>query len=268
MEQKFGPLTPVLTISKLGSDELSKDNKDYLNSHPEIAALLNDFALSMCFEKPKNPIDFAKTYFTKSKKTSFKPLVVCGPSGVGKGTLIGMLFKEFPNLFSFSVSYTTRKPREGEKHGREYYFVTEAEFKKMVTANKFIENCIVHGNMYGTAKAELERIAKEGKICVLDIDVQGAQKVYKAGIDANFMFIYPPTRQELVRRLEGRKTETKESLKIRTENAMKELEFGSTSTLYKYRLINDDKDKAYEEMKNILKNAYEEEFNGKVTKKK
>lgn len=101
----------------------------------------------------------------------YKPLVMVGPSGAGKGTLIDDLKKQYEKKFGFSVSYTTRAPRQGEVNGVHYYFVTREVFQQMIDRNEFIEYCEVHTNMYGTAKSQITGIQKENKIPLLDIDV-------------------------------------------------------------------------------------------------
>lgn len=156
-----------------------------------------------------------------------RPVVFCGPSGVGKGTLIEMLQKRFPNdQFGFSVSHTTRQPREGEKDGVHYNFTTVDQIKKDIEAGKFIEYAEVHGKYYGTSVAAVEDVQKAGKICILDIDVQGVQKVKKSSLNPIYIFISPPSREELEKRLRGRGTETEEQIKVRLANASKELDYG------------------------------------------
>ena len=140
--------------------------------------------------------------------SDFRPLVVVGPSGVGKGTLIAELNKKHPDRFGFSVSYATRKPREGEVHGQHYFFVSVDEFKTMIEQDDFIEYCEVHGNYYGTAKQVIKDIQDQEKIPLLDIDVQGGLKFNKVFPESNFMTILPPTINDLKERLENRGTET------------------------------------------------------------
>ena len=124
----------------------------------------------------------------------YRPLVIAGPSGVGKGTLINQLTQfSYPDKFGFSVSYTTRAPREGEVDGTHYNFVTREVFENMIAEFKFIEHCEVHTNFYGTAKSEIVRIQDQKKIPLLDIDVQGAIKFNKDFSDSNFVAIMPPS---------------------------------------------------------------------------
>ena len=142
-----------------------------------------------------------------STSTLFRPLVVVGPSGVGKvgffliiefqGTLIKRCFEKYVDKFSFSVSYTTRGPRDGEEDGIHYHFTDNDNFNKIIDEDGFIEHCDVHGKKYGTAIKELDRIKGEKKIPVLDIDVQGAQKVHDRGIKSLFIFVKPVDTEDI-----------------------------------------------------------------------
>ena len=109
-----------------------------------------------------------------------KPLVICGPSGVGKSTIIKRLTNEFPGLFGFSCSHTTRKPREGEKEGVNYHYVTKEQFLSAKANEEFIETAEFSGNMYGTSKMAVKTIEEKGQICILDIEMQGVIQVKKA----------------------------------------------------------------------------------------
>lgn len=138
-----------------------------------------------------------------------KLIVISGPSGVGKSTLLHRLFQEYPDNVSFSVSYTSRSPRTGENHGIDYYFTDEETFKNKIRNRDFLEWACVHGNYYGTGKAEVEKILHSGKHCILDIDVQGADSVRNSGIPAMFLFIAPESIEILRGRLEKRGTDRK-----------------------------------------------------------
>ncbi|GMH92113.1 hypothetical protein TL16_g12249 [Triparma laevis f. inornata] len=159
------------------------------------------------------------------------PLVVCGPSGVGKGTLIASLLSKFPSKFRFSVSHTTRSPREREENTVHYNFVSVEEFEKIKENDDFLEHATVHGNMYGTALSEVNSKTGDGSVLLLDIDVQGVKNV-KSTIEskklsgAKFIFITPKDLTSLEERLRARGTEEEEAIKRRTENAGKEIEYG------------------------------------------
>ena len=163
-------------------------------------------------------------------------LVISGPSGVGKGTLVRHLMQDDPSIV-FSVSVTTRAPREGEVDHREYHFLSEEEYAQLVSADAFLEHAEVHGHHYGTLKSEVvERIAR-GQNVLLDIDTQGALQVLGKMPEAVSIFILPPSFTELERRLRGRQTESEEDIARRLNNARQEV---LELPRYAYALVNDD----------------------------
>jgi len=152
----------------------------------------------------------------------YSPLVIVGPSGAGKGTLIEKLVTKYPDSFGFSISCTTRPIRKSETEGVNYFFLTKEEFEAKIANNEFIEYCTVHGNYYGTLKSYIQALSDENLIALLDIDIQGAKKVYESFSNANFIFVFPPSFQELTERLMKRGTENEMSMKIRLKNALSE----------------------------------------------
>lgn len=175
-----------------------------------------------------------------------RPVVFCGPSGVGKGTIIELLTKKFPkDQFGFSVSHTTRKPREGEENGVHYNFTTVEEIKKEIDDGKFIEYAEVHGNYYGTSVQAVESVKSQGKICILDIDVQGVRNVKKSSLDPRYVFIAPPSMDILESRLRSRGTEKEEDIVKRLGNAAAELEYGNTEGNMDKVFVNDDLDTTF-----------------------
>ena len=163
-------------------------------------------------------------------------LVISGPSGTGKGTLIERLMKEDPTLV-FSVSATTRAPRPGEIDGVHYHFVTNERYDELVAENAFVEYANVHGNRYGTLRSEVYERLERGENVVLDIDVQGALNVIASEKEKVSIFILPPSMQELRSRLTGRGTESAEDVERRLHNAVWEI---SQKDKYEYKVINDD----------------------------
>ena len=139
--------------------------------------------------------------------TKNKVLVVVGPSGVGKDTLMQKVFDKHPNVFRKGVTHTSRKMRPGEKEGYNYYYVTEEEFLKLKEENKFVEFNYYNKNYYGLSKMELENQSKGNKILYVIIDINGAKNVNKANIPANYVAILPPDEETLEKRLKGRGTE-------------------------------------------------------------
>ena len=167
--------------------------------------------------------------------------VFSGPSGVGKGTLKAKLFEEFADRIAYSVSATTRGPREGEVDGKDYFFISRQEFERRVKNNEFLEHAEFAGNCYGTPRASVEREMAAGRQVILEIEVQGALQVREKMPEAHLVFIEPPSLEELERRLRGRGTETDDVVDMRMRTALVEL---SQKMEYDYRLVNDDLDEA------------------------
>ena len=150
---------------------------------------------------------------------------------------------------SHSVSHTTRKPRPGEKEGEHYYFVSEEEFLGIKGSGGFVEWAMVHGNLYGTSKMELERLFSQGKDVILDIDTQGAQKIREAGAQGVFIFILPPSMEELERMLRGRNSDDEEIIKIRLKRAVEEIK---EYDRYDYIIKNENLVTALDTLKSIV----------------
>lgn len=149
--------------------------------------------------------------------------VLSGPSGVGKGTVVAALLREHPEIW-VSTSVTTRPPRPGEVHGVSYYFVTEAEFDDLVATDALLEWAVVHGrHRYGTPRLGVEQAVASGRCVLLELDLSGARQVRVALPSARQVFLLPPTREELERRLRGRATETAEAVARRLRTADEEL---------------------------------------------
>jgi guanylate kinase len=174
--------------------------------------------------------------------------VVSSPSGGGKGTLIQRVLNKVPNL-SYSVSFTTRAPRNGEENGREYFFVTPEQFEKMIADDEFLEWAQVHSKLYGTAKQQVVREVSAGRDIILEVDVQGAASVRALLPDSVSIFILPPSFQILRQRLQARGTDSPEELDLRLRNAPTELK---DYAAFEYLILNDDVDRAAEQMTAIV----------------
>ncbi|MSN26725.1 MAG: guanylate kinase [Geobacter sp.] len=175
-------------------------------------------------------------------------LILSAPSGAGKTSLCRELFKTFPDMRE-SISFTTRTPRVGEVDGVDYFFVTEQEFKSMIDDDAFAEWAVVHGNMYGTALKTLEEARKNGIDLVLDIDCQGALKLKEQFDGGVYVFILPPSMDELRRRLESRSSDSQEVIELRIDKAADEIK---ESRWYDYIIINDNFETACSELSSIV----------------
>lgn len=175
-------------------------------------------------------------------------IVYTGASGVGKGTIMKELLRKNKNL-RLSISATTRAPREGEQHGREYFFVDRDEFDRMIDEDGFLEHAEYVGNKYGTPKEAVFRMLDEGLDVILEIEVKGFLQIKKACPDCVTIFIAPPSYEELEARLRGRGTESEEVIAARLATAREELQ---SRDLFDYVVINDDLDRAVDEVLSII----------------
>lgn len=177
-----------------------------------------------------------------------KIIILSGPSGVGKGTIVKELLRRFPHL-TLSVSATTRAPREGEQDGREYYFITKDDFEDRIRQGEMLEYARYVDNYYGTPAAPVREKLARGMGVILEIEVQGAGQVMRQIEDAVSIFILPPDRQTLIDRLHGRGTEAEDIIQKRVAMALSELD---TADQYRYRVVNDDLDDAIADVIDIL----------------
>ncbi len=180
-----------------------------------------------------------------------KVIVIVAPSGSGKTTIANKLMEDFPEI-KFSISATTRPPREGEEHGKNYYYLSKEEFDRAIEEGKFLEwEEFYNGSRYGTLRSEVDKLLESGYFPLLDIEVKGAVNIKQMyGSDCVSIFIQPPSIEELEKRLKGRGTENDASLETRLKRAEKELMYADK---FDFVVINDDLDTAYKQVKTIVK---------------
>lgn len=176
-------------------------------------------------------------------------IVVSGFSGAGKGTLMKRMLEKYEDQYALSISATTRKPREGEVDGREYFFKTKEEFEKMIAKAELIEYAKYVENYYGTPKAYVEEQLNAGKDVILEIEIQGALKVKQAFPDTLLLFVVPPSAEELKKRLVGRGTESMDVIQSRLSRAVEESE---GMEAYDYLVVNDELEVCVEVMHGII----------------
>lgn len=177
-----------------------------------------------------------------------KTFIICGPSGVGKGTVVSRLMEADPTLY-FSVSATTRAPRAGEADGVHYHFLTREKFQEWIDAGDFLEHAQFVGNFYGTPRRYVDEAMDQGRDVLLDIEIQGAEQIHQKRPEAVRIYIAPPSWEELERRLTGRGTEDGE--KIRSRLARGREEFAAAKD-FDYLVINDTVDHAVAEIRAIM----------------
>ena len=177
-----------------------------------------------------------------------KTFSICGPSGVGKGTVVARLLASNPNLY-FSVSATTRQPRHGEVDGVHYHFLSREQFQQWIAEDAFLEHAEFVGNYYGTPKKYVDAAMDQGRDVILDIEIQGAEQVHQQRPEAVRIYVAPPSWAELERRLIGRGTEDMEKVRSRLERGKQE--FAAASS-FDYFVINDTVDNAVTEISAIM----------------
>lgn len=169
-----------------------------------------------------------------------KPVVFVGPSGIGKNTIINKLREMYPDRFAYSVSHTSRSPREGEVNGVNYHFVDREKFEDMIKNNKFLEYAEVHGNYYGTSFESINEVENSGKICILDLNIDGAINVSKSHLKPFIIFLRPVSLQALERRLRQRGTESDELVQKRMHTAEEEMRrFEENKSVWDLVIVND-----------------------------
>ncbi len=182
-------------------------------------------------------------------------IVVSGPSGAGKSTLIRAALDAVPELV-YSVSATTRRPREGEIDGRDYVFLSRDRFERWIDEGRFLEWAEYSENLYGTPEHKVEEFLRSGRSVILEIELQGARQVREERPDAVMVFVRAPDLEETRRRLEGRATEDLEAMEARMTTAVSEV---AARSEFDYEVVNDDRERAREEMIETIKNIVERE---------
>jgi guanylate kinase len=182
------------------------------------------------------------------KKKKGLVFVVSAPSGTGKTTLCRAMTRIFPGLH-YSISHTTRQQRPGDENGQDYHFISPQEFQQMIDRSEFVEWAEIYGHRYGTSRAVVEKVLEEGRDVILDIDGQGAKQIHDKKLPGAFLFLLPPSLEELERRLSNRRTERKAAMEERLRKAKAEM---AEAYWYDYLIVNDELEKAQEQLQAVI----------------
>lgn len=213
------------------------------------------FILFIYFLIRTRTIERVERFEHKERRT--KPFMIIGPSGVGKDTLMRILINKYPTIFTKCVSCTTRAPREGEKEGINYYYITKERFYELEQSGDIIGRFEKYDNLYGTSRQEVDRNLDNDKIVYFDYNIETANNIFKEGnIEFNYIAILPPSIEELGNRLRMRNSEDESSLQQRLAYAKKEVELIKNSKFINYVIINDDIDRASSELESKVKVLY------------
>jgi len=196
-----------------------------------------------------------KTYNVNFFKM-LQPLVLNGPSGAGKSTLLKKLMAKYENCFSFTTSHTTRTPRPGEQDGKDYHFVSREKMLQLINEKKFLEYAEFAGNIYGTSFEAVMKVLNSGKICVLDIEMEGVKSIKNSELNARFVFITAPSYEILERRLINRGTETEDKIRARMKISKIEMEFSKIPNMFDLIIVNDDLEVALRNLENFLQDDF------------
>lgn len=241
---------------------LCEDNFSYLAKHPEVKQLISDYLSNCLIHKPDDLFKYTKEHFTKycdNYKEKNRIVVIVGPSGVGKGSLISKLKEDLGDKISFLVSHTTRERKENEVDGKDYHFVSQETFLQMINNDEFLEYNIFGEDYFGTKKSEVYDISAQDKICVMEIDINGAKKLYHSGImDIYYIAIYPPNTACLRERLRLRGQDSMSEINERLKRGIEEIDEMKSSNIFNFSVLNDDFNVAYTQFKDCFHSIFPE----------
>ncbi|KAF5395241.1 p-loop containing nucleoside triphosphate hydrolase [Paragonimus heterotremus] len=191
---------------------------------------------------------------------SDRPVVICGPSGCGKSTVIRSLLQRYPESFYYSVSHTTRPRRPDEVNDRDYHFLNADKFEQLLIEGQFVEHAIFSGYYYGTSKDELHKAGRLKRLCLLDLDIQGMEKIQRTAYNPICIFIRPRNFATLEKRLRSRSTETEDRILQRLAIAHQEMQYGLSEGTFDAVIVNDDLDRTVNEIIKVLTEITQKQF--------
>ena len=244
--------------------EIKKAHSLYIVDHPEIKDMLNDFMSAVLLDKPNNIFTFASDHFAElvpaaassTSTNNFTPLVICGPSGAGLKTLVGLLTKSFPNSFGFSVAHTSRDPRPGEVEGEDYFFSTSRdEMTQSIEDGKFVTYAEAHGELYATSFKAVQAMRDKGIVPILDIEVEAVRNVKDSKLAPRYLFVAPPSVDALEDRLREKGVDSEQDIQKCLSDAHGIIEYGEGGNFDKV-LVNEVLEDSFLEFKNTILGWY------------
>lgn len=233
-----------------GRDRFKAANQNYINRHPELRTILDDFTANVIQNKPSDILKFAVSYFAGLRTnggSGFPVLCISGPAGVGKTTLIKMLMDRNPDAFQLHVETTTRAPKPGEVNGVHFDFVSAEQFNAMIANNEFLTHKHVYQNQYGTTYKSIEKVRLRNKICILDADLDLVFTVRDSPIESKFLFIAPKSIENLEIRLKKAQKDNELTISRKLEKAMEEIAFATEEGNFDEVVVNDNLADCYRE---------------------
>jgi guanylate kinase len=239
-------------------ESIRDQNLKYVERHPELKTLMDEFATAVVAEKPSDIIKFGAKWFAtlRSGGVGFPPLILTGPSGCGKSTFVEMLMKDYPHLFTKCIETTTRIQKDSEVDGRDFHFVDEMQFDEMKEAGKFVHWWPVMQNFYGITVDAVEEVYDEKKICIVDCEVENVAEWRNSVLDCKYFFLTPPSMEALEQRLQKSQKYNKIQIDERMEAAVAQMDEGTTEGKFDQVVYNDNLARSYIELVRSVSSWY------------
>lgn len=240
-------------LSKLqeGRDRFKAANEQYVQRHPELRTILDDFTASVIETKPSDILKYAVSYFAGLRTnggSGFPVLTITGPAGVGTSSLVKLLMERNPDAFQYHVETTTRAPKPGEVNGKHFEFVTTEQFNAMIANNEFLTYRQVYQNQYGSTIKAIEKVRARNKICILDVDFDTTSLVRASSLESKFVFIAPKSIDALEARLKKTQKDNEVTIARKVSKAMEEVAFGTDPGNFDEVFVNDKLEPCYREI--------------------
>lgn len=257
-ETKQSILMEELGKLQKSRETLKEANMKYVNKHPELRTLLDEFSTAVLAEKPADIIKFGSRWFgsLRSGGMGFAPLIVTGPSGCGKSTFCDMLLKDYPDIFAKPVQTTTRFPKKEEKDGEDFHFLDEMQFDEMKNEEKFVHWWPVMQNFYGLTVAAVEDVYDDKKICLIETTMDTIEAFKTSPLDCKYFFIAPPNLDVLEQRLKASQKYNGAQIEEKMEAAAIQMEEGMDDNNYDQVVINEHKMRSYVDLVSVITSWY------------